>query len=123
MHEQERERRANRDRLIELGVDPHGSRVDGLLSLEAARCRYDGDADEAHQASKGDESFVDRRPVVKVGGRVMLLRDNGKLIWLNLRDETGSMQVAISKRDCSNFDVAQCMDLGDIVVAEGPLMK
>ncbi|MBX3360450.1 MAG: lysine--tRNA ligase [Phycisphaeraceae bacterium] len=125
MHPLEAQRRANRDVASGLGVNPYGERVDGLLPLAEAAARYDEGAD-AEQKAKGKEpGFVDRRPVVKVAGRVMLLRDNGKLLWANLRDASGDLQVAISQRDCGErgFALAKAMDMGDIVVAEGPLTK
>jgi lysyl-tRNA synthetase class 2 len=97
-------------------------------------------------------SALDRRPVVRVAGRVVLKREGGKLIWLQLRDHTtapasvfesasdpthpesgrgpsGSLapdlQVAVSQADVATpgFDVAKNLDLGDIVVVEGPVMR
>jgi len=119
------QRRANRDRARELGLDPYGGRVEGLTTLTRARDRYDEPADRDHQQRGQEEGFVDRRPVVRVAGRVMLHRDNGKLVWMNLRDHTGDLQIAVSKRDCdeTGFRLAKITDLGDIVVAEGPVMR
>lgn len=125
VHPLEAQRRANREVASGLGVNPYGERVDGLLSLAEAAARYDEQADTEQKARGKEPGFVDRRPVVKVAGRVMLLRDNGKLLWANLRDASGDLQVAISQRDCGErgFALAKAMDLGDIVVAEGPLTK
>ncbi|TVS08072.1 MAG: lysine--tRNA ligase [Phycisphaerales bacterium] len=125
VHELELQRRANRDEALGLGLRPYGDRVDGLVALAEAASLYDGSADEDHQKNGKSEGFVDRRPSVKVAGRVMLLRDNGKLIWMNLRDESGDLQIAVSKRDCdgTGFSLAKLTDLGDIVVASGRLMK
>lgn len=109
------DRRSKRDRLRqELQVDPYGRRVDGLLEIVSAREQFvDG--------AEGDD-----RPVVKVAGRVVLHRDTGKLQWLNLRDMTGDIQVAASRRDVAgdaDFEIARLADLGDILVVEGPIMK
>lgn len=98
----------------QLGVNPYGQRVDGLMSIAAARDRF---AEEA----EGDD-----RAVVKVAGRVMLHRDNGKLQWLQLRDMTGDIQIAASRKDVHSdtaFEIARLADLGDILVVEGPVMK
>jgi len=57
---------------------------------------------------------------------VMLHRDNGKLVWMNLRDQSrDSLQVAVSKRDASEsgFALSKIADVGDIVIVEGPVMK
>lgn len=131
VHHLEQQRRANRDAIAALGVNPYGDRTDGVVTLSEARAMYDGDADAAHQGSVGAPGFVDRRPVARVAGRVMLHRDNGKLVWLQLRDHTtgveggADLQVAVSKKDCdaTGFEVAKRTDLGDVVVAEGPVMR
>lgn len=125
VHELELQRRNNRDEAAAVGLRPYGDRVDGLISLADAASMYDEASDQDHQQNGKNEGFTDRRPAVTVAGRVMLLRDNGKLIWMNLRDESGDLQVAVSKRDCDErgFALAKLTDLGDIVVAEGRLMK
>lgn len=128
-HRLESQRREKRDAIAALGLDPYGQRTDDLLPLDRARALYDEGADAAAQSGEGP----DNRPRVRVAGRVMLLRDNGKLIWMQLRDATsdpdrpgaGDLQVAVSKKDCdeTGFAVAKLVDLGDIVIAEGPLMR
>ncbi len=140
IHHLEQQRRENRDAVIELGMLPYGERADGLMTLADAHGQYDEAADiankESNQARKLAKrenpdlaeadlpAIVDDRPRVKVAGRVMLHRDNGKLIWLNLRDHTrDAFQIAISKRDCESlgFKLAKVLDGGDIVIAEGPV--
>jgi lysyl-tRNA synthetase class 2 len=103
----------------ELGVDPYGGREEDLVSLADARASYDDVADDSFkEAPERDE-----RPVVKVAGRVVLHRDIGKLVFATLRDGTGDLQVAISKKsvDATSFQVAKLADLGDMLVVTGPL--
>ncbi len=60
----------------------------------------------------------------KIQGRIVLLRDNGGLIWLQIKDDTGIIQAAISKKDVASevdFQKAKLLDLGDIVYVEGNL--
>tara|TARA_R110002072_G_scaffold42064_5_gene117610 strand:+ start:55250 stop:56941 length:1692 start_codon:yes stop_codon:yes gene_type:complete len=140
VHHLEQQRRDNRDAVIELGLLPYGERADDLLTLADAYAKFDEAADNANKAStqarkqaKRDQpdlsddqlpAIVDDRARVKVAGRVMLHRDNGKLIWLNIRDHTrDTFQIAVSKRDCeaSGFSLAKVLDGGDIVIASGPL--
>lgn len=131
LHRLELQRRANRDAVAQLGAMPYGARVDGITSLADAVGRFDVEADEHHKAHAKDDGYIDQRPVVRIAGRIVLHRDNGKLIWLNLRDDTGDLQIAISQRDCAKegavgvggFDAAKQMDLGDVVVCEGPLVR
>ncbi|MGQ0627924.1 MAG: lysine--tRNA ligase [Phycisphaerales bacterium] len=126
-HELEAQRRLNRDAAAALGLNPYGARTDGLLSLAEARARYDDAANIAYNAAgkAPPPGFVDPRPTVMVAGRVMLLRDNGKLLWLTLRDSTGDLQIAVSQKDVDerSFKFAKTTDLADQVVASGRLMK
>jgi len=103
----------------EFGIDPYGRRTFGLSALAEARDRYDADADERHKA----DAAADERPIVKVAGRVMLHRVMGNLIFMTLRDASGDLQVAVSKKavDAPSFKLAKLTDLSDIVVAHGPL--
>ncbi len=126
LHQLELQRRAKRDAVAAMGLKPYGQRTEGLIPLADARARYDEAADLDQQNNAKAEGFVDRRPVVRIAGRVVLRRPSGKLIWLNLRDHSDeSFQVAVSKRDCdeSGFAAAEQSDLGDLVIAEGPLMR
>jgi lysyl-tRNA synthetase class 2 len=125
LHRLEQQRRENRAGAEKLGLSPYGARTAGLVPLIEAAGRYDAAAD-AESKEKGKEpGYADRRPVVRVAGRVVLHRDNGKLIWMNLRDHSGDLQVAVSQRECASpgFDLAKLTDLGDVVMAEGPLVK
>ncbi len=133
-----RQRLANRQAVADLGLKPYGVREDDLVLLAAAHDQYSADADAAYQQAEADRkaklkedpqadvpASQDDRTRVRVAGRVVLHRDNGKLVWLNLRDSTGDLQIAVSKRDCTEtgFNLAKHTDLADIIVAEGPLMK
>ncbi len=123
VHELEQQRRVNRSATEELGFDPYGQQTGNILSLAQARALFDPDADANHKQHAKDEDYTDARPIVTVAGRVMLHRDTGKLLFMNIRDATGDLQLAISKRDCteSGFKLAKITDLADIVVATGPL--
>ena len=108
----EQERRSKRDKLRELGVDPYGSRVEGLQPLKTVK--------ELHKPEMGH----DGGPGVKVAGRIMLKRDFGKkLSFLTLRDESGDLQVALDAKRLNEqaWQVRDLLDLGDQVVVDGQL--
>ena len=108
----------------ELGVQPYGGRVEGLVDLATARGAFDEAAHVAHAATlEAGSASEDPRPVVLVSGRVMQHRDIGKLVFLRLRDHTGDLQVSLSKADCGPevFRLAKKLDYGDVVVAGGPM--
>jgi lysyl-tRNA synthetase, class II len=107
----EAERRQKLQKLRDLGVDPYGGRTEGVLPLNAIKTSYN------------PEMGHDGGPIVKGAGRVILKRDMGKLSFLTLRDESGDLQIAIDKRrvDATSWEVRGLLDLGDLIVVEGPL--
>lgn len=125
VHQLEAQRRANRDAVAALGLQPYGSRTNNILLTGEAKARYDEAADKDQQINGKQPGFVDTRPIVTIAGRVMLSRDNGKLIWMNLRDSTGDIQVAVSQRDCDErgFKLAKLTDMADVIIATGRLMR
>jgi lysyl-tRNA synthetase class 2 len=107
----EQERREKLAKIRELGVDPFGVRTEGLRPL--AQIKADFKPEMGH----------DGGPVMKAAGRIMLKRDMGKLTFLTLRDETGDLQIGLDKKRLSERDwqINELLDLGDLMVAEGPL--
>lgn len=100
-HHLEQQRRANRDTLAALGVDPYGGRREGIITIAEARRRYDVQADAAwkqHQETLKQQPATapmsDPRPLVTVAGRLVLKRDGGKLMWFQLRDYTSGAEAA-----------------------------
>ncbi|MFK7789447.1 MAG: OB-fold nucleic acid binding domain-containing protein, partial [Phycisphaeraceae bacterium] len=132
------DRRRKLDRLRnEFELDPYGQRIDGLISLAEARHAYDEAADMAHrsadaalrEAKKAETpedqwpTVPDDRAIVSVAGRVMQHRVMGNLIFVSLRDDTGDLQIAISKKSVGqpSFGIAKQTDLSDIIAVRGAL--
>ena len=138
----EASRRENLKRLVELGIDPWGTRFDQRLLIRDVRARAE---EVKYRLASGEllelpnwtqEPPPDYRqwkgaqgageeigPQVRIAGRVVLQRPTGKLIFLNLRDWTGDLQVFIGQRQVGeeNWNLAQCFDLGDLVGVDGRL--
>ncbi|TWU55818.1 lysine--tRNA ligase [Rubripirellula reticaptiva] len=134
-------RREKMRQIVERGVDPFGCRFDNRDLVD--RCQTLG-ADVKWTKADGtdvplpdftDESLDYRKwktdngpgeetgPTVRVSGRIMLMRGQGKLIFLTLKDWTGEIQIFIGKNQVGEegFDLAKLFDLGDLVGAEGRL--
>ncbi len=105
----EKQRQEKLSRIKEFGIDPYGGRYEGAEPAEDVKLRFK-DEDDSQQA--------------KCAGRIVLLRDIGKLIFITLRDRSGTIQVGLSKKLLAEqWSLAKLLDLGDIIGASGQLGK
>ncbi len=115
------------------GITGYGHRVDGLVSLAEARARFDEAAHAAHEqaaaaareAGETPDPTAGGRPEVLVAGRCVQHRAMGKLVFIVLRDESGDLQVSVSRAavEQRGFKLAQKLDYGDVVVVGGRMGK
>jgi lysyl-tRNA synthetase class 2 len=112
---QERERRlAKLEAMRAAGVDPYPVRYDRTHT-----------AAEVHEHWGGIDAGSETDDAVRVAGRLMLVRRQGKLTFATLRDGTGSVQLFVSRADVGDARHAAFddLDLGDWVGATGTVMK
>jgi len=110
----ERARRlADLDALRARGVDPYPVRFDRTSTLAELRTAH-GDL----------EAGVETDVEVKVAGRVMLLRRQGKLTFATIKDQDGSVQLFVSRAVLGEEQHAAFdeLDLGDWIGVEGTVM-
>ena len=107
-------RRAKREALIAAGRDPYGHAFAYSHHLADLAAQYEGLEDGA---STSDE--------VKVAGRIMAKRDQGKLAFLELRDSSGDMQLfcRINALGEEAFAELKDLDVGDWIGVEGTMMR
>ena len=111
----ERARRlAKLDALRVTGVDPYPVRFD-----------RDHTTAELHDEYHDLEAGAETADVVRVGGRLLLIRRQGKLIFATMRDGTGTVQLFVSREVIGDEQHAAFddLDLGDWVGVEGTMMK
>ena len=93
----------------QLGIDPYGGRYEGVESAEDIKGRFKEDDDSQH---------------ARCAGRIVLLRDIGKLIFMTVRDRSGTIQVGLSKKLLNEqWSLAKLLEPGDIIGAAGQLGK
>jgi lysyl-tRNA synthetase class 2 len=103
----EEQRQHKLEQIRQLGIDPYGGRYEGAESAQSIRDRY----------KEGDE--IQR---ARCAGRIVLLRDIGKLIFITLRDWTGTIQLGLSNKLLGEqWKLAKLLELGDIIGVEGQL--
>jgi lysyl-tRNA synthetase class 2 len=115
--EQLRVRREKRERLLAAGVPPYPVTVERTHTLAAIRQEYDG-----------QQLVPDTRTgqQVAVAGRVMFLRNTGKLCFVRLREGDGTeLQVMLSQADVGEESLADfkaTVDLGDLLAVRGEVV-
>ena len=70
------------------------------------------------------EPGVETEDAVAIAGRIMLMRDSGKLVFATVRDRSGDVQLFISKAVVGDdaFAAIKRLDLGDWVGVHGTVM-
>ncbi|MGW8257470.1 MAG: lysine--tRNA ligase [Thermoguttaceae bacterium] len=142
-------RREKLRKIVDLGVDPWGSRFDGHQAIGEIRNRVDeivvepvpeatqeegqegdspifapqksGQSPQSSEQKTRQSQPVQHGPHVRAAGRIVLRRPSGKVHWLQIRDWTGTIQVMIGKKQVGekNWELAQCLDLGDLIGVDG----
>jgi len=129
----EASRRDKLRKIEEMGIDPWGSRFDDKSPIAEVRAREsdgvsgrstDGELiDPPIDAEKQDK--IQKGPKVRIAGRIILHRKKGKLMFLDLWDWSGRIQVLIGMSQVGeqNWELAQNFDLGDLIGVDGELRR
>ncbi len=115
--EQEIIRREKLQKLKDLGRDPYFSSFKEETTVTDLIEKYDSRTKEDLAENKTDEYTV--------AGRVMMVRDQGKAMFIAIKANGVAFQFYVREDSVSELDwqVAQLLDIGDIVKATGILMK
>jgi lysyl-tRNA synthetase class 2 len=123
MHEASRREKLRK--IQELGFDPWGGRFDGQMPIGEIRAREGEITVEPVPPGSDQREPTQFGPKVRAAGRIVLQRKKGKLIFLDIRDWTGQIQVFIGRGQVGegNWALAECFDLGDIIGVDGELKR
>jgi lysyl-tRNA synthetase class 2 len=111
-----RQRRANFDELVRLGIDPYPRKFERSDTI--------ADLVSAHGArSKGDLEAAAIQ--TRTAGRILAIRSFGKANFLVLSDGAAKMQVYVRQDSLpeKDFGAFKLLDLGDYVGVEGKLFR
>ena len=107
VNQYEQQRKIKLESIKQMNIDPYGGRYDNAEPAADIKARYI-DGDESQRA--------------KCAGRIVLHRDIGKLIFLTIRDRSGTIQVGLSKSLLADkWDFLKLIETADIIGAEGKL--
>ena len=107
-----KERRDKLAKLREKGIDPFKNKFTPDRSCNEAREKFD----------KGE---IPEGTRVAVAGRITAHRDMGKSIFIDVRDQSGRVQVYAQKQALGDeqFDIFKHLDLGDFVGVTGTMFR
>jgi lysyl-tRNA synthetase, class II len=118
-------RREKLRKIQELGFDPWGSRFDDVMAIGDIRAREGEITVEPIPPGSEQRDPTQHGPKVRAAGRIVLQRKKGKLIFLDIRDWTGQVQLFVGRGQVGeeNWALAECLDLGDLVGVDGELKR
>ena len=137
-------RREKLRKIIELGIDPWGQRFDdrdmiGDIRNRTSEIKFVNEAGDSidlpTEEQLGDSDFRSwckeqgkgtmTGPKVRAAGRILLHRDKGKLQFIDIEDWTGRIQLFVGQKQVGeeNWELIQCLDLGDLVGVDGTLRR
>ena len=104
-----RERRLKLER-YKKSADPYPAEVKKTASIK--------------EAVSGFSRIEKSKKILWLTGRIMALRIQGGIIFGDLKDESGRIQLILKKEDTASFDLLkETLDIGDFAEAEGILFK
>lgn len=96
--------------LKEAGINPYPARIKRSFSIGQAR--------------KDFPKLSKSKKKVSLAGRIFSLRDQGSLLFADLKDDSGDIQVVIKKDNLKNFKILKdSLDRGDYISTSGSLFK
>ena len=105
----EKQRHEKLSQIEQMGIDPYGSKYEEVEPAAKIKARFKDD---------------DPNQKARSAGRIVLLRDIGKLIFITLRDSSGTIQVGLSKQLLAEqWQLIKLLETGDIIGASGQLGK
>ncbi|MCP4902158.1 MAG: lysine--tRNA ligase, partial [bacterium] len=109
-------RRAKLDSLREQGVDPFPTRFRVEVAISKVREQYE---------SLSGEELEEKAAALRIAGRVLALRRQGKVVFADLSDGKKHLQLFIRKNnlDESQWALVKELDLGDFIGVEGTLFR
>lgn len=114
--EQEIVRRNKMQNLKDKGIDPFGSRFERTDTSKSIKDKY---------LNKTKEELEEMHTTVKLAGRIMTKRRQGKIGFMHIQDRFGQIQIFLRFDNLGEeqYELFKVSDIGDIVGITGEVMK
>jgi lysyl-tRNA synthetase class 2 len=105
-----KERRRKLEIIRSAGIDPYPPRVARSFDIAHALAEF--------------ESLEAGQKEISLAGRLVSIRDQGKIIFADIADETGKIQAVLKGDSLPQFALWQsALDIGDFISVTGPVFK
>jgi lysyl-tRNA synthetase, class II len=111
LSQQQQARIEKRDRLKALGVNPYPFRYERTHSIRSLL--------------EQQEHLIETGSTIRLAGRLMAFRRQGKTAFCNLKEDQDRVQLYIAQKTLGveGYDIFKCLDLGDFVGVEGNVFR
>jgi lysyl-tRNA synthetase class 2 len=104
-----KERKKKLDAIRSAKIDPYPARVARSFAI-------------SHAISNFETLAADESKEISLAGRLRSIRDQGKILFADLEDESGQIQVVIKDDTLEDFEFWKTtLDIGDFISVTGPL--
>jgi len=105
-----RERQKKLKNLLKEDINPYPAKIKRTILIS--------------EALKDFNKLSSSKKQLFLTGRIKALRDQGNLIFIDLKDESGKIQAVLKADNLNNFKILkQNLDVGDFLSVSGPLFK
>jgi lysyl-tRNA synthetase class 2 len=119
------QRRQKLERLRARGIDPYPHNYErSHTAQEAVNLLKDYEAKSAETPQVSVRNLLDDNPLTSIAGRVTAKRSMGKIVFIDLRDGSGKIQLLFGDRlNPSLVELLKDIDVGDFIGASGRLFR
>jgi lysyl-tRNA synthetase class 2 len=119
------QRRQKLERLRARGIDPYPLRYErSHTAQEAVNLLKEHEAKSEGTPQVSVRNLLDDNPLTSIAGRVIAKRSMGKIVFIDLRDGSGKIQLLFGDRlNPSLGELLKDIDVGDFIGANGRLFR
>jgi lysyl-tRNA synthetase class 2 len=119
------QRRQKLERLRESGINPYPNRYErSHTTREAINLLEEHEAKSEGTPEISARNLLDDNPQTSIAGRITARRNMGKITFMDLRDESGKIQLLFGDRlNPSLVELLKDLDVGDFIGANGRLFR
>lgn len=125
MSDEQRELELSADNAVSVRKQKYKNMLEAGVAPYASGYMPDARSSKLKEKYADLENGLETEDVVSLAGRVIAIRDQGKMMFVVIRDELGDIQLFVrpNKLGEESFDFAKTLDVGDWIFAKGNVLR